>query len=254
VLSSVSKQNQPGFIARQFRLPVTPTQKAFDLVFGIIFPLGCILADPIVFHGSSQWMQQRGILQPYRVAAYAVTAASIAMLAIVLLNTRRMPSAFLGGGMLASSLFALGVACLLVPFSLIGVFFFGIGLLGFTPFLTGFVYFRNAIRLSVHGKRAGKLLADGCGFLFVAALPLALQMVTDRAANHLIEKISTGLPADALHARETYFRWQNFLDGDRILDAYSKNNDEEMRRKLASAYAAIAGKDIQTEISERNAD
>jgi hypothetical protein len=252
VPSNALTKNPPGLFARQFRPPVTSAQKIFDLLFGIIFPVGCLLADPIVFHGSRLAMQQSGILQPYRVAGCAVTAASVAMLSLVLLNFRRVPLAFLAGGLLASSLFALGVACLLVPFSLLGIFFFGIGLLGFSPFLTAFVYFRNAIRLSVHGRKDGNLLADGCGFVFVFALPLALQLITDRAANDLIAKITSGTSEDARSGRETYRRWQYYLDSDRLIDAYGKSNNDGMRQKLARAYAAVAGKNIETEIAERN--
>ena len=40
----------------------------------------------------------------------------------------------------------MSVGIYLIPFSLLGILFVGVGLLGFTPLLSGFVFLRNSFR------------------------------------------------------------------------------------------------------------
>ena len=58
---------------------------------------------------------------------------------------------YLGGLFLAGSVISLIVGIILLPFSLIGMFFL-IGFLGFTPLFSSFVYLRNGVR-AIKGSR-----------------------------------------------------------------------------------------------------
>ena len=67
----------------------------------------------------------------------------------------------------------------LLLFSVIGTFFYGIGLLGFTPFLTCVVFARNsaaAVRQArVAGDKWGAWLLFAIGVLLAAAIPCLMQ-------------------------------------------------------------------------------
>lgn len=77
--------------------------------------------------------------------------------------------AFLGGTIFA---FLLGLAML--PFSLIGLLLFGLGALGFMPFLVALVYWRNARMAWAEvetGNSALRLTLVILGFVFVLGQP-----------------------------------------------------------------------------------
>jgi hypothetical protein len=129
-----------GFWKPQF-LP-TPTKKQirFDWTCGVGVPLICAAADPIVF-------TRNGVLAEYTVFAYTLSATSImAMTAWLLWGEKlRWLGAPLGGLFIAGSFVSFVVGVILLPFSLMGMFYL-IGFLGFTPLVSALVYLRNGLR------------------------------------------------------------------------------------------------------------
>ena len=66
-----------GFWSRQGTPPATRGQILFDVVFGIVLPIACILSDPIVFrsgHGP-------GMIFPFPAFAYAFIGLEALLLA-----------------------------------------------------------------------------------------------------------------------------------------------------------------------------
>jgi len=129
-----------GFWERQFIQTKTSSQTRFDWAYGVVIPLFCVVADPIVF-------ADRGILTEYRPFAYLLSSASILAMAAWLLwgDRLRWLAAPLGGLFIAGSFISFLVGVILLPYSLIGLFYL-IGFLGFTPLFAGLVYLRNGVR------------------------------------------------------------------------------------------------------------
>lgn len=135
---------RPRFWRRQFAPVATRPQDMFDGIFGVILPVLCLVADPLIF--------KNGIFGPpefgrYQVLAYLVSTVEIAIF-IVWRTFRKQLTTFsapFGGVLLAGGLFSTAIGILILPLTLLGLLFL-IGALGFIPFLTGFVYFRNGVR------------------------------------------------------------------------------------------------------------
>ena len=128
-----------SFWLRQFSGKSTTQQVVFDIVFGIVLPLVCVVFDPIVFRGAGglPWLLSNSI------AAYVGIGIGIVSL-LVWLSTH-LPAKVLTGALAASAVFSFGLGVLLLPLSLMGLFIL-IGALGFIPFVTSFVFFRNTVR------------------------------------------------------------------------------------------------------------
>lgn len=133
-------ETRVGFWSRQFQIEPTESQRQFDWTYGVVVPLVCVAADPIVFRNN-------GLLSDYRPFAYILSAVSIMAMAAWLLWGNRLGwlAAPLGGLFVAGSFVSLIVGVILFPFSLIGLLIL-IGFLGFTPLFSGIVFLRNGFR------------------------------------------------------------------------------------------------------------
>lgn len=148
------KSGTQGFWKRQFQTRITSGQRKFDWWFGVILPVFCVFADPIIFR---TWGAQEGLLWMFRPFAYLLSFTSImAMMAWLIWGKKlRELNAVLAGLFILGSLVSLGVGILLSPLSVIGILVFGIGVFGFIPLFSAFVYLRNGVRAF---RQAGTLL------------------------------------------------------------------------------------------------
>lgn len=73
-LSRRRRRKSEKFWARQFARETTPEQALFDLTFGLMVPLLCLLFDPIVFSGRGSAFADRQILPEWRLPAYMIIA------------------------------------------------------------------------------------------------------------------------------------------------------------------------------------
>lgn len=135
---------KPKFLARQFSSVPTLSQRKFDWYFGVGLPIVCIAADPVVFR---TWSARDGVLSEYMVFCYLLSAVSIMAMAAWLLWGNKLGELrpFLGGLFLVAAAISTTVGFILFPISVIGSIVL-IGLLGFTPLFSGFVFLRNAYR------------------------------------------------------------------------------------------------------------
>jgi hypothetical protein len=134
-----------GFWRRQFDSVPTGGQELFDGIFGVILPVLCFAADPIVFKGG--FFDDRAFLDHYRVLAYLTSAVEIAVF-IVWRTFRKHLTTFsapFAGVLFAGGIFSTAIGIVILPLTLFGLLLL-IGILGFIPFLTGFVYFRSGVR------------------------------------------------------------------------------------------------------------
>lgn len=146
-----------SFWHRQFSDHPTGEQIIYDIMVGILAPLVCLIADPAVFR-SSAFMDEifcsRGPvvdnpLSPHHLVIFAYSLIGLGMLALLiwLIAGRWLgPTSAIFAGIFmtgAGSAFTLGIV--LLPLSIAGLYVL-IGVCGFTPLLTSFVYLRNGIR------------------------------------------------------------------------------------------------------------
>ena len=219
----VRPRGAQGFWQRQFDDVPTPAQRRFDVTFGIVMPVFCFYFDPIVFQ--SEFEYGRGLYPWCQLYAYTISALEIVALCAWLFaagRAGRRPAA-LAGMLFAGGLFSLLVGLAILPYSVVGLFFYLVGALGFVPFLTGFVYLRNGWRAAGAGALAGRgspglaAAALVCGFIVALGVPAVAHVsVTNEAA-------ASG---------STIY--------DELVWEYRRERDPVRRARLAKAYAEIA--------------
>lgn len=176
-------RHSKGFWRRQFGEQVTPKQRRFDILFGFVMPVLCLVFDPIVFR---EWLSDKpgfllGSLQFY---AYTIIALEMVALAAWLSGVagRGRPPAALGGVLLAGGLFSFALGVVLLPFSVLGIIFFLVGILGFTPLFTAVVYLRNGWRAANLGRSGDDMswrdaAEFALGFVFALGAPAVAPVV-----------------------------------------------------------------------------
>ncbi|HEX8073136.1 MAG TPA: hypothetical protein VF546_24525 [Pyrinomonadaceae bacterium] len=246
-LSGFSRKG--GFWRRQFAAQETLSQLIFDGTFGVVAPLLCVIFDPVVFRGGL--FGERALLGAWRVCAYLIIFVEIAALLAWLAGRRTHARArVLGGVMLAGALFSAVVGLALLPYSLLGILFAGLGLCGFTPFVTAIIYLRNGRRALRHAGVAGRAWRP---VLLCAALTLAVPLATQWQVTRLVrQNVDVLVAGDAGRGRavET-LRVVHRLTGenlDELVWAYQREPDAARRARLAAVYAEITGADIETRV------
>src|ERR1041385_4442539 len=157
-----------GFWARQFSDVSTEKQDRFDVVFGIVLPVICLVLDPIVFQGG--FFGERPVLARFQLFAYLFSGLQIGIFLCWRTLARHLAPAagLIGGVLLAGALFSLVVGVLIFPLTLVGLIVL-IGIVGFTPFLTSFVYLRTGIR-ALRSQQRNALFESRFLLAIVAAL------------------------------------------------------------------------------------
>ncbi|HEV8593577.1 MAG TPA: hypothetical protein VGQ55_15840, partial [Pyrinomonadaceae bacterium] len=155
--SDTEIEERKPFWRRQFQEEATRPQKTFDWIFGVILPTFCAAADPIVFRGAG--MGKGPLLGSAKAFAFVLSFVSIMTMIGWLLAGQRLKyfGSAIGGLFFVGALISFCVGLLVLPFSLLGLFFYFIGLLGFVPLFAAFVFLRNGWRAV---KIVGLILRD----------------------------------------------------------------------------------------------
>jgi hypothetical protein len=134
-----------GFWKRQFSNVGSTRQTIFDVAAGAVIPILLLIFDPAVFHQLPCY----GTSPLVNYAGFAYVAIGLGVLALLTWlfvgHKRQVGAAFFAGVLLTGGLFATVTGIALVPTSILGLFAC-IGVLGFFPFVTALVYFRNGVR------------------------------------------------------------------------------------------------------------
>lgn len=242
------------FWQRQFlptRTPTTP-QVVFDLTFGVVAPIACFMFDPIVFQAG---FGGPPLFPAYSTVVYLLSGFEIVLLCLWLLMGQgaEFSNAMLGGALILGGAFCLMIGLILLPFSAMGLLL-GIGIFGFTPFVTAFVYLRNGLR-ALRAKadpqsRFTRATGFLCGAVLVLGVPALLAWQIQTAASRSVDEILSG---DALHAshaahRLTVLRYLAAPELDRIVAAYISETDAQRKETLRSYYRQITGEDIEVRV------
>ncbi|HEY1402723.1 MAG TPA: hypothetical protein VGB05_01210 [Pyrinomonadaceae bacterium] len=245
-------ERRQGFLRRQWQTEATLAQLIFDVTIGMILPVLCLVFDPVVFrHG----LGGGPLLGDYRFFAYGLIAIEIVTLGAWLALGRRAGEwcGVAGGAMFAGAFFSAGIGILLLPLTIIALMF-GIGVLGFTPFFTAFIYWRNARRAlrvaGTHMSRAAICLTLTLG----AIIPFAAPGFAHWRISSMIER---SLP-DALGDNETraadaarrlaYVSPFVVYEFDEMVRAYSRETDPARKERVARVYRKITGDNIETRL------
>jgi hypothetical protein len=242
MFSSKISGDQPSFWERQFAPQRTACQNAFDLSFGLALPLICLYFDPIVFRASVGEPLLAGY---FTVAGVAISLGFLSLSAWMLL---RRPSALLAGLLAGGAIFAGLLGLTLLPFSLIGLAMF-IGVLGFTPFLTAFVFWRNAVRAYRRARQSSTevlaLVLAALGFSFSCGGPWVAHWYVARETALAMDMVQSPDTAEAARGLSILRRFRSFNNFDPLIVAYGMEKNAERRERLAASYKELTGEDIE---------
>jgi len=239
---------KPKFFRRQFSEYVTKKLFGFDVTFGIVLPILCFIFDPIFFH--SWFSGIDALFGSFQLFAYAVGAIEIITLSLWLFP-RFYPRGIgkvYGSLMLAGAIFSFTLGIILLPFTLFGLFFI-IGILGFVPFLTGFVFLRNGIRALKQGgwdiDTDNLLLAIIAGSIFAIGGPLFFQWRVWKLTPRWINQIKVERPnAERAKSQMKAFNYITGYMGKEIKNSYKSVSCQNMgcKYRLFNAYMEVTGK------------
>lgn len=233
-----------GFWKRQFQVESTKKQKVFDWIFGIILPTICFYFDPIVFRTDGYGSPLFGQYKPF---AYILSFVSIMSLTAFMLWGARLKSlnGFLSGLFATGAVVSLIVGIVIFPFSVMGLVIL-LGVLGFTPLFTAFVYWRNAVRTY---KIAQPLI--GINHSVKAMILSALfGLITPSLINiEILKSLKTLQNGSATEIRQTANRLKYiaFIADFKNLYLKSENGhtaDTEENRALEESYKMLTGKEL----------
>ena len=237
--------------------PVVPSREAqlaadsqvnFDIVVGIVLPFFCLWLDPIVFRSSSFG---EPILGNYRIVGYLVIVIGILSLS-AWLTLRKWPAVF-AGLLTASAIHAMLLGVVLLPTSLIGMLFL-IGVLGFSPFLTAYVFWRNghqAYRMACSPQsQYPRTMAILC-LLLAGLVPWTAQSYVNWRVAVAILRIESQDDTTFSRGVEFFRKIRMWVGEEAIMTAYQRTEDEERRQALSRGYREITGNDLAEELAIR---
>jgi hypothetical protein len=250
ILSQTFGAKKPRFWARQFAPIPTRAQDRFDIVFAVVLPVLCLAIDPLVFKGDSFGVP---LLQDYQLLAYLVCTVEMGL--FLTWRTFRRPlvefAPVFAGVFFAGTIFSVVIGVVILPYSVIGLMFLLIGALGFTPFLTALVFFRNGVRslrANVNNSTIMfRLAVAALSAALVMGLPFLASIQLERAISASVDTVVAGnvTDAEAAEARLKRFRFIPFKHSGEIATAYALEHDPAKRDVLRRVYKNITGEDIE---------
>lgn len=238
----------------QFNSDCSGIQIIFDVLFGVILPIVCLVCDPIVFKRSDILISKFHYLPPvmfpsYAPFAYCLIGIDAALLIFILFVQLR--SVFFGGCLLSGAIFSLILGILMTPMTLLGLFI-GIGVFGLAPFFASFVYFRNFLRIirhSIHRSLAAIVFLVFLGLSTTFLISFSFHQIVSMHIDTSLEFIACGNAHSEKQARETLQRLRFLFNDDRLIMQYNQTQDENQKKKIAEAYQQITGRSLLERVS-----
>jgi hypothetical protein len=223
--------------------PENGSGRRVDIIIGIVLPILMLIFDPTVFRtGLFGAAALYGVFKP---AAYFGTLCFVMLLGGWI---KRQPwPAFMSGALAAAVVFSLVVGCAILPYSLFGILLLGLGLLGLTPFLMAYIYWRNAraaFRAArVSGMRARERFIAASGFILPLALMIGVQAGVMSLYNSCTVAIADGRPDAALRTLRVISR---LVDIDDLMRDFMVENDPVRKKRIGDAFLQLTGEDPLT--------
>ncbi len=233
------------FFARQFEgTAPTPAQRGFDVVFGIIGPIFCLAFDPFVFRPGllSEPMFDGFVGAVFGCGGLAM-CAFIAWMVLPIASARRTVG-FLAGLMFAGALLATVIGLALLPFSVIGLMVV-IGMLGFTPFVSAFVYSRTAVR-ACRASRSTPFVLAGAALALLG--PTLIQVHVNRAVERALTDLASPDAPCAAAGAEVLHRYRGLVSYAAARNASAAfGDDSAAREEFARRFQAATGRPLVIE-------
>lgn len=209
---------------------------------GVVLPLAMVLLDPIVFRGSG-FSGGPPLLGGSRPFGYTAIAAGIALVIFDLLNRRAKGAA--AGGLAAACVYSAGLGLILLPFSLMGAFIMGIGLLGLSHLLCAAVLGYRALQAfreaPLRHRTAHAAVAFGLFFISCSAVQRGATGVWERS----VAEIRSNDPGLSNAGAERLYRWRFLLDANQLIDPWRAEPDLAGKERLAAAYRRLTGQSLE---------
>jgi hypothetical protein len=256
ILTADEEPIRAGFWQRQFSSDSTTYQVMFDVVFGILMPVVCFYFDPGIISGGT--VRSFSPMLPHAVLVYSLSAIAISTLVVWLCFARRIKAtgAIIAGVFVSGAVYSFTIGIIILPLTIVGLLFI-IGILGLVPFVTGFVYLRNAIRAIRSANaflgRPSLATAVSVGLLIAAGLPaigeFSISRIVTQSMNQLLTQQDSRSFEEAV-ARIKYLGWAD--DMDKLVRAYESEPNRQRKDRLAKAYKEITGREIEDQLSILN--
>lgn len=249
VLRPMTRQ---GFWQCQFGSKVTRPQIVFDIAFGIVAPILCFAFDPVVFRGG---IGGAPLFPDLKIYVYLFSGLEVVMLSFWLLARAgsQLWNDLSGAVLLVGGIFCLAAGLILLPFSLLGLMF-GVGVFGFTPFLTGIVYLRNGVR-ALRSPRSDMRAFSRAAIILLGSLvaigaPLLLGIAIHRTVESSVDEIVHGDTPHAVAAAHRISPLKYFVgaESNQIVTAYQEASEPARKQLLKNCYQEITGEDIEVRI------
>lgn len=250
VLGGEAAKKRTGFWRRQFQKNATYEQKRFDLIFGVVLPVVCFFSDPFIFR--SGFLREGALLGTYKPFAYVLSFALImGLLAFLLFGEKlKWTSALLSGLFFLGSAVSLAIGVLLSPFSFFGLIVL-IGVFGFTPFFSAFVYARNAVRT----YEAAAFSLDARTLKHLVPLSVVLSFCLPYLFNVKVEQgLEQIINGDARTVRKVGARlWYvaPLLDLQPLVTESGNSLDPEAEKARAEIYFKLTGESLAQQQEQR---
>ncbi len=173
---------------------MTPRQTLFDVAGGAVIPILLLIFDPAVFRSTG--CIGSPVLVNYAIFAYlAIGLGILTLLAWLFVPAaRRRRAGIFAGTLLTGGLFAAGIGIVMLPVSIPGLLIC-LGALGFVPFITAVVYFRNGVRAFRTARLAtssqARLIVNLLvGSLLVMVPPAIVQIQITNAVQRAVDQIA----------------------------------------------------------------
>lgn len=241
-----------GFWQCQFGSEITKPQIIFDIAFGIIGPILCFAFDPVVFRGG---VGGDPLFPNFKVYVYLFSGMELLMLSLWLGAGAgfQLWNDLSGAALLVGGVFCLAAGVILMPFSLMGLII-GIGVFGFTPFLTGIVFLRNGVRAlqspRTHTSVFNRAVTILLGSLVAIGAPLLLGIAIHRTVESSVDEIVHGDTPRAVAAAHRVGPLRYFVgdESNPIVTAYQEASEPARKQLLKNCYQEITGEDIEVRI------
>jgi len=241
---------RPGFWRRQFAPIPTVAQDRFDTIFAIVLPILFLVIDPVVFRSPLRLFGP-GYLEEYQLLAYLFCSLEIGL--FLTWRTFRLPlrrfSAVFAGAFLAGAFFSTVVGIAILPLTLISMLVV-IGLLGFTPFVTAFVFLRNGVRAARININAATLPSRIATAVLSGVIAFGVPAVVHAKVEHdisaTVATLISGSAPEAAAAAERLerFRFVSRRHLNEIVVAYQIERNVNKRAILNQTYKNLTGDDL----------
>jgi hypothetical protein len=215
--------------------------------FGIAVPIAMVVLDPAVFK-STVSLVGPPILGRFKAAGYTGIALGVGVMVIALMSTRSR--ALVSGALAGGCAFSLALGVAILPFSLLGALFLGVGLLGLSPFLSAVTFGWRARRSYREAPRLHRHAMAALGLLIFVAVPLGFHHLVSSSYRSAVDCLLSNRADGVVQGIAKLRPWSLLVDSDQLVLLWRSQMDVRAQQRVAAAYQGVFGGDISERANE----